>query len=288
MTLLELPARNWLAQQVFQQSQGRWLIGIPDDWATTGGTVTVLHQGRKVCTRRLEHAEIAFVMLCELEESQFNDVWDDVAPKAWKELEPGWLHCVEEVLKGMSAERAPQGALRTYLIEHLSRSERPQDSYFAKTLLFQDWNDKVYSLYQLLRLGPGQVLGVVDPSQKPVEEWVPLGVYVRSSGWEARVLKKVTALKVMEVGYLLQDLAQARGEVEAYRLEARDKAREEVEELRRAWRARLADEQAAFERELETMVVDTAVDLATRAVSELSGDRFEAAVFLHNTEESAV
>ncbi len=73
-------------------------------------------------------------------------------------------------------------------------------------------------------------------------------------------------------------LAEARREVEQYRLEARDKARGEVEELRRAWEKHLADEQAAFEREFQTLVVDAAVDLSRRAVAELSGERFESAL----------
>ena len=211
-TKMELPVRNWLAQQSFEQSQGRWVVGIPDDWAVAGGSVSVLHQGRQLCTRRLEHPEITFVIICELGEAQINELWDDVAEPAWKELEPRWLHCVEEVLKAMSSERAPEGALRTYLIEHLSRSARPQDSYFAKTLLFQDWTGHIHSLYNLLRLGPGQVLGVVEPDQEPVEDWVPLGVYLRSSGWELRLLRKVQALKVLELRYILEDLKNARGE----------------------------------------------------------------------------
>ena len=73
-------------------------------------------------------------------------------------------------------------------------------------------------------------------------------------------------------------MAEARREVEEFRLQAKDTARAEVEELRRAWRKRLADEQAGFERELQTMVVDTAVALSRRAVADLSGDRFEAAL----------
>jgi hypothetical protein len=209
-TSLELPERNWLARQNFEQSQGRWVIGIPDDWAEAGGSLTVLHQGRQLCTRRLEHPEITFVIICDLSEAQINELWDDVAEPAWKDLEPRWLHGVEEVLEAMSSDRAPEGALRTYLIEHLSRSARPQDSYFAKTLLFQDWTGRMYSLYNLLRLGPGQVLGVVEPNQEPVEDWVPLGVYLRSSGWELRLLRKVPALKVLELGYLLDDLQNAR------------------------------------------------------------------------------
>ncbi|MBS2035270.1 hypothetical protein JST97_09790 [bacterium] len=208
---LSLPQRNWLAQQSFEQGQANWRIGIPDDWAVAGGTVTILHQGREVVTRQLDHPEITFVIVAEVGESQINEIWDDLTDTAWKDLEPRWMHGVEEVLKAMSSERAPEGALRTYLVEHLSRSDRPQDSYFSKTLLFQDWNDRMYSLHSLLSLGPGQVLGVVEPKQEPVEDWVPLGVYVRDSGWELRLLKKIRSLKVLELRFLLKDLAKARG-----------------------------------------------------------------------------
>ena len=55
-----------------------------------------------------------------------------------------------------------------------------------------------HSLYNLLRLGPGQVLGVVEPDQEPVEDWVPLGVYLRSSGWELRLLRKVLSFGVIQ------------------------------------------------------------------------------------------
>ena len=210
-TGLALPERNWLAQKKYEQSLASWMLGVPDDWANPGGTVTLLHQGRKLCTRRLAHNEIAFTCICEIAESQINELWDDVLEPTWKALEPRWLHSLEEVIREMGGDNAPQGAMRTYLVEHLGRSQRPQDSYFAKTLLFSDWYGRPYSLFQLLALEPGQTLCIVQEDQQPLEDFVPVGVFLRAGTWESRLFKKLPQLKVFELNYLLADLKLARG-----------------------------------------------------------------------------
>ncbi len=209
-TGLTLPERNWLAQKQYEQSLASWLLGIPDDWANPGGTVTLLYQGRKLCTRRLPHNEVTFTCVCEVGEAHINDLWDDILEATWKALEPRWLHSLEEVVREMAGETAPQGALRTYLVEHLGRSQRPQDSYFAKTLLFTDWHGRPYSLFQLLSLEPGQTLCLVQQDQQPLEDFVPVGVFLRAGAWESKLLKKLPHLKVLELNYLLADLKLAR------------------------------------------------------------------------------
>ena len=211
-TGLALPPRHWLSQKSHEQSVGHWVLGIPDDWAEPGGEVTLLHQGRKICTRKLPHSEVAFTLLCEIEESQIHELWDDASDAAWRELEPRWLHSLEEQIREMAGERAPEGAVRTYLVEHLSRSQRPQESYFSKTLLFRDWHGQLYSLYQLLALPSDQVLCLVDEHQEPLDDFVPSGVFLRASNWEARLLRKINNLKLFELSYLLADLQEARSE----------------------------------------------------------------------------
>lgn len=207
---LSLPQRNWLAQKAYDQTAGQWLLGIPDDWASPGGSVTLLHQGRMLCNRKLPHSEVAFSLICEIGEPQINELWDDISEKAWKELEPRWLHSMEELVREMAGEGVPQGALRTYLVEHLGRSQRPQDSYFAKTLLFQDWHGQLYSLFQLLSLEDGKILCLVDNDQRPLDDFMPDGIFIRAGAWEKRLLQKVNSLKVLELHYLLEDLKSAR------------------------------------------------------------------------------
>lgn len=209
---LTLPDRNWLARQTYEQSAGRWLVGVADDWATPGGNVTVLHQGRKLCTRNLGHGEVAFTCVCEVSEKQINELWDDLTDATWKDLEPRWLHCVSELVRELAEGGPPQGALRTYLVEHLSRSQRPQDSYFARTLLFQDWHGKLFSLEQLLQLRT--LVCTVAETQAPLDDFMPEGVFLRSGGWELRLFQKITGLKVFELRYLLADLQTARREFE--------------------------------------------------------------------------
>ena len=209
---LQLPQQNWLMQKTYE---GQWLLGIPDDWSLPGGSITILHQGRKLSTRKLAHPEVTFVLLCEIGEAQINEMWDDIAESAWKDLEPRWLHCVDELIREMSGERAPEGSLRTYLIEHLSRSSRPEESHFSKTLLFQDGQGKFYSLFNLLALGPGQVLGVYEGAAPEPGPFLPVGVFIRNEAWERRLFQKVRSLKVCELHYLLQDLQIARGEARA-------------------------------------------------------------------------
>lgn len=203
---LTLSQRNWLARKTYEQTAGKWLLGIPDDWASPGGSVALLHQGRLLCTRKLVHPEVAFSLVCEIAEPQINELWDDISERAWQELEPRWLHSLEELVREMAGENAPQGALRTYLVEHLGRSQRPQDSYFAKTLLFQDWHGQLYSLFQLLALEPGQTLCLVALDQKPLEDFVPEGIFIKSGSWEKRLFQKISSLKVLELHYLLEDL----------------------------------------------------------------------------------
>lgn len=206
---LTLPARNWLAQKTYQQSLASWSLAIPDDWANPGGTVTLLHHGRKLCTRRLAHDEVAFACVCEIGEKHINELWDDILEDCWEELEPRWLHSLGELIREMAGDHPPEGALRAYLVEHLGRSQRPQDSYFAKTLLFTDWHGRLHSLYQLLALEPGQVLCVVGEEQKPLDDFVPPGIFVRAGNWELRLFKKIAALKIFELHYLLADLQMA-------------------------------------------------------------------------------
>ncbi|ODT57356.1 hypothetical protein ABS71_20095 [bacterium SCN 62-11] len=209
-TDLNLPDRNWLVHKTYEQSSGRWLLGIQDDWASPGGSVTLLHQGRPLCTRRLGHPEIAFACICEVSEVQINGLWDDLTESAWKELEPRWLHCVEELVRELAEGGPPQGSLRSYLVEHLSRCQRPQDSYFSKTLLFQDWHGKLYSLDQLLELQA--LICLVEENQPPLKDFVPDAVFLRGATWETRLFQKVPRLKLLEFRYLLADLQAGNGE----------------------------------------------------------------------------
>lgn len=207
---LQLPQQHWLAQKTYEQTVGQWRLGIPDDWAAPGGSITLLHQGRKLSTRKLFHSEVTFVLFCEIAEAQINEMWDDIAESAWSELEPRWLHCIEELIREMSGERAPEGALRTYLVEHLSRTTRPEDSYFVKTLLFQDSQGAYYSLFDLLALEPGQVLGIYEGAAPEPGPFLPVGVFIQNQAWELRLFQKVRSLKVVELKYLLADLQSAR------------------------------------------------------------------------------
>lgn len=209
---LRLPLYDWLAQKTYEQTAGQWILGIPDDWANPGGSITLLHQGRPLSTRKLLHPEIAFTLVCEIAEPQINEIWADISEKAWKELEPRWLHSLEELIREIAGEGAPQRALRNYLVEHLGRSQRPQDSYFAKTLLFQDWHGQLYSLFQLLSLEPGQALCLVAEDQEPLEDFVPDGIFIRAGTWEKRLFQKIASLKALELRYLLEDLKFARRE----------------------------------------------------------------------------
>ncbi|MCW5872764.1 MAG: hypothetical protein KIS61_36275, partial [Candidatus Eremiobacteraeota bacterium] len=149
-------------------------------------------------------------LICEVGEAQINELWDDITEEAWEELEPRWLHSLEELIREMAGEGVPRGALRTYLVKHLSHARRPQDSYFAKTMLFQDWHGRFYSLFQLLSLGPGQSLCLVTEEQAPLEDFMPVGVFIRAGHWETRLFKSISSLKLLELDYLLRDLNLSR------------------------------------------------------------------------------
>jgi hypothetical protein len=209
-TEMKLPERNWLVRKDFEQTTGRWLMGISDDWASPGGELLLLHQGRNLCSRRLAHSEIAFTCLCEIAESQINELWDDVSEAAWKELEPRWLHSLEELVRGLAEGGPPQGALRSYLVEHLSCAQRPQDSYFSRTVLFQDWHGQPYSLHQLL--AHNSLVCIVKEAQEPLDDFMPEATFIRAGSWELALFRRVSALKTLELRYLLEDLAVARGQ----------------------------------------------------------------------------
>ena len=209
-TGLQLPSRNWILQKVYPQ----WALGVPDDWSQPGGTVSLVHQGKFLASRPLQHPEITFELVCEVEESDISPLWDGLTEAAWSRLEPRWIYSLEEMVKELASGHDELGPMRSYLLDHLGKSHKPEDSYFAKTLLFRDWRGEPHSLYSLLRArGEGRRVGTVNPERLPQdyrEEWLPEAIYVAAGRPEGKCLSQVKGLDLIDFNPLLDDLKELR------------------------------------------------------------------------------
>lgn len=204
---LKLPQQNWL----LQDAQENWVVGLPDDWSSTGGSVTLLHGGRFLATRNLAHDELAFHLVYEVDVEDINAVWDDISKSAFQRLEPQWRYRVDELVKKLAHTDTELGPLRRYLISHLARHKRPDASYFSKTLLFEDWHGRRYSLHSLLEArSAGKTVGFVAPSREPEEVALPEAIYLRAGPDEIRCLSQVPGLKWLHFDLVFEDLDAAR------------------------------------------------------------------------------
>lgn len=211
--VFSLSRHHWLYQSSFQHKGTHWLVGIPDDWTQMGATLVVWVEGRRLSTSQLLMQEICCEIACEVSPDQVNELWTGLADAAWTELEPAWNASVCQLLQSLTEGEQPQVELRNSLKKHLAGHYRPEDSYFRRTLLFQDWKGVCYSLDQLLKLAPEVNLGVVGPQFQPEqfpEQVVPEGVFLRNTGPELRILEKVRFSNVLILDYLLEDLQLAR------------------------------------------------------------------------------
>lgn len=219
---LALPPGHWLFQKEFHHGSARWVVGVPDDWSNQGAGLTLWVEGRKLASSRLILQEFACEIVCEVTSEEVNELWTGLDSRAWNELEPRWNASIREVMEGFAAGRESQASVRPQLLQHLAASARPQESYFHKTLLFEDWNGLLYSLELLLRTETARHLGVVSPHFRPdsfPSDLIPEGIYIRNSGPELAILQTLRIPLVL-LDRLLEDFLNAQSQVfEGRRLE---------------------------------------------------------------------
>lgn len=207
---LSLPTRTYLLKKTYP----RWVIGLPDDWSQPGGMVTARYQGKFLIRLPIRHEEISFEVACELQEDEISELWDNLASSAWGQLEPQWLYCVDEMLKELVSSHLDLASIRPQLLEHLSRQRHPEDSYFSRTLLFQDWHGKPYSIRSLLEArAQGQRIGYMARSRKAEDypqKLLPDLIYLLAGPVEWKCLSQVPALGLIHLNPLLDDLSKAR------------------------------------------------------------------------------
>ncbi|MBT9583906.1 hypothetical protein IV102_11230 [bacterium] len=208
-TGLQLPSQDWLTQRKCDDL----VIGVSDDWCQPGGTISLLHQGKLLGHRSLPHPEVAFGVVCELEQEHISELWDDIAEPRWLPLSSIIFGHLEELLADMAANPDSLSPLRTHLLGHLAASDNPQDSYFATTLLFRDWMGQPYSIFSLLKAkGEGYLVGLVAPDRRPPAappEFLPKAVFVLDGMSEGRCLTKVKELSLRDFDAWLDDLVEA-------------------------------------------------------------------------------
>jgi len=215
-TPLQLPARNWLAERKLSSPLAQSQLGLPDDWSQPGGTVTVYHGGKFLVKRSIPHEEITFEVVCEIEESSIAEPWDDVDEDIWPRLCDHWLFEVEELLKELSNTDSQHWSqqIRNHLLLHLERARHPENSYFAKTLLFRDQEGNLHSIHSLLeavsksttvaRIAFHQSLDGIPKTM------LPKAIWFSGDGQDVRCLLKVPALRLKDLNFLLDDLKQMR------------------------------------------------------------------------------
>ncbi|MBS2037958.1 hypothetical protein JST97_23430 [bacterium] len=210
---LSLSPRHWLYQSEFRKGDVRWLVGIPDDWSRMGATLAIWVEGRKLAACQLLMQEVCCEIACEIPSAHVNELWTGLADRFWTELEPAWNASVRQLVDSLIQGQEPQVELRDSLKKHLADQQRPQDSYFRHTLLFQDWKGQCYSLDQLLKLPAHVTLGVVGPhflAENFTDKIIPQGVFLRNSGPELEILSKTGISNLLILDYFLEDLLLAR------------------------------------------------------------------------------
>ena len=207
---LKLPHQNWLIQESFDDCR----IGVPDDWCQPGGAVTLMHQGKFLARRTLAHPEVTFVVVCEVAEDQISPLWDGLQEESWQLLTSLWLERLGTLLERLSQGQDHVSPMRDYLMEHLARSQRPEESYFASTLLFRDWLGQLHSIYSLLQArAEGYQIGYLAGSQKPEdypEPFLPKALFIAGDALTRDLLFHVKALSTRDFDLLLEDLDRAR------------------------------------------------------------------------------
>ncbi len=215
----ELPAGRWLARHDFSLSESRHIVGLPDDWSESGGTITLRYQGRFLAQRRIADDNLRFEGVSEVKEDDINELWDDLSSASWERYSRAYLQQAGELVKQL-AKSPPEdlAALRRPLLRHLARSRKPEESYFARTRLFADQDGVPLSLHTLLQAqSQGSALflldesGKYDPDQIP-NSLQPKGTWLRVGAEERDCLTRVRELRLRDMAVLFQDWQQARDE----------------------------------------------------------------------------
>lgn len=211
--LLDLPPEEWLLRRTFETDGTKVVLGISSDWSRPGGTLTILHQGKFLVAAELAHPEIGCTAVAEVPESEISERWDELKPGRLERLCTEVKHQLDGMLKEVSSSEAvvQLGPLRKQLLSHLARSRRPEDSHFARTLLFSDVQGNPHSLFSLLEArSRNQTIGWIHPDHPALETFpaclLPDALWLVGDELVWRCLSQVSGLNAKDLNSLLNDL----------------------------------------------------------------------------------